>query len=112
MTRTQRDRHQRVLNAGAAFATTPQNLLFCETLLDIRQMAAGDRPGICELSAERGPIRRVAPECTLDDGAGRHINVGRHVSLRPPPISLVYDTAELIGVDVCAWAFFYIRFYE
>ncbi len=45
---------------------------------------------------------RVAPECTLDDGAGRHIKVGRHVSLRPPPISLVYDTAELIGVDVCA----------
>ncbi len=29
-----------------------------------------------------------------------------------PPISLVYNTAELIGVDVCAWAFFYIRFYE
>ncbi len=54
----------------------------------------------------------VAPECTLDDGEGRHIKVGRHVSLRPPPISLVYDTAELIGVDVCAWAFFYIRFYE
>ncbi len=39
------------------------------------------------------------PECTLDDGAGRHIWAGRHVSLRPPPISLVYDTAELIGVD-------------
>ncbi len=49
---------------------------------------------------------RVAPECTLDDGAGRHIKVGRHVSLRPPPISLVYDTAELIGVDVCAWALY------
>ncbi len=32
--------------------------------------------------------------CTLDDGAGRHIKVGRHVSLRPPPISLDYDTAE------------------
>ncbi len=31
------------------------------------------------------------PECTLDDGAGRH------VSLRPPPISMVYNTAELIG---------------
>ncbi len=28
----------------------------------------------------------VAPECTLDDGAGRHIKVGWHVSLRPPPI--------------------------
>ncbi len=48
------------------------------------------------------PLCPVAPECTLDDGAGRHIKVGRHVSLRPPPISLVYDTAELIGVDVCA----------
>ncbi len=45
-------------------------------------------------------------------GAGRHIWAGRHVSLSPPPISLVYDTAELIGVDLCAWAFFYIRFYE
>ncbi len=47
-------------------------------------------------------IHGVAPECTLDDGAGRHIKVGRHVSLRPPPISLVYNTAEFIGVDVCA----------
>ncbi len=54
----------------------------------------------------------VAPECTLDDGAGRHIKVGQHVSLRPPPISLVYNTAEFIGVDVWAWAFFYIYFYE
>ncbi len=33
------------------------------------------------------------PECNLDDG------VGRHVSLRPPPITLVYNTASLIGVD-------------
>ncbi len=36
----------------------------------------------------------------LGDGVGRHIKVGRHVSLCPPPISLVYITAELIGVDV------------
>ncbi len=41
-----------------------------------------------ELSDAR--TKRVAPECTLDDGAGRHIKVGRHVLLRPPPISLVY----------------------
>ncbi len=59
-----------------------------------------------------GSLAPSTPECTLDDGAGRHIWAGRHVSLRPPPISLVYNTAELIGVDVCAWAFFYIRFYE
>ncbi len=32
-------------------------------------------------------------------GAGRHIWAGRHVSLRPPPIPLVYNTANLIGVD-------------
>ncbi len=32
------------------------------------------------------------PECSLDDGAGRH------VSPHPPPIPLVY-TANLIGVD-------------
>ncbi len=40
--------------------------------------------------AERRALSRVAPDCSLDDGAGRHIKVGRHVSLRPPPISLVY----------------------
>ncbi len=32
-------------------------------------------------------------------GAGRHIEAGRHVSLRPPPIPLVYNKANLIGVD-------------
>ncbi len=30
---------------------------FCEALLDSRQMAAGERPGICKLSAARGPIQ-------------------------------------------------------
>ncbi len=34
--------------------------------------------------AERRALSRVAPDCSLDDGAGRHIKVGRHVSLRPP----------------------------
>ncbi len=40
------------------------------------------------------PPQRKAntPDCSLDDGAGRH------VSLHPPPIPLVY-TANLIGVD-------------
>ncbi len=36
--------------------------------------------------------RLSTPDCSLDDGAGRH------VSLHPPPIPLVY-TANLIGVD-------------
>ncbi len=27
------------------------------------------------------------------------IGAGQHVSLRPPPIPLVYNTANLIGVD-------------
>ncbi len=49
----------------------------------------------------------VAPECTLDDGAGRHIWAGRHVSLRPPPILLVYNTANLIGVDPSMHSFVY-----
>ncbi len=31
---------------------------------------------------------------------GANIKVA-HVSLHPPPISLVYITAELIGVDLC-----------
>ncbi len=63
MTGTQRDRHQHAgetctsYNASAAFTTTPQNLLFCEALLDSCRMVAGDRPGIFELSAARGPIR-------------------------------------------------------
>ncbi len=47
-------------------------------------------------------FKGVAPECILDNGAGRHIKVAWHVSLRPPRISLVY---------IKAWAFFYIRFY-
>ncbi len=43
----------------------------------------------------RERIKRVAPECTLDDGAGRHIKLGWHVSLRPPPnfIGLWYSRA-------------------
>ncbi len=63
------------------------------------------RPNIRAFS----PKKASTPECTLDDGAGRHIWAGRHVSLRPPPISLVYDTAELIGVDVCAWAYVFMN---
>ncbi len=47
------------------------------------------------------------PECTLDDGAGRYIWAGRHVSLRPPPILLVYNTANLIGVDPSMHSFVY-----
>ncbi len=47
------------------------------------------------------------PECTLDDGAGRHIWAGRHVSLRPPPIPLVYNMANLIGVDPSMHSFVY-----
>ncbi len=47
------------------------------------------------------------PECTLDDGAGRHIWAGRHVSPRPPPIPLVYNMANLIGVDPSMHSFVY-----
>ncbi len=38
------------------------------------------------------PIITSTPDCSLDDG------VGRHVSFHPPPIPLVY-TVNLIGVD-------------
>ncbi len=47
------------------------------------------------MSVQHSQINPSTPECTLDDGAG-------HVSSRPPPISLVYSTAELIDVDVYA----------
>ncbi len=44
------------------------------------------------------------PECTLDDGAGRCVVRTQYMSLRSPPISLVYRTAKFIGVDVCCLA--------
>ncbi len=42
---------------------------------------------------------RVAPEYSLDDGVGRQLKVWQHISLHPRPISLVYNTAELTGVN-------------
>lgn len=44
-------------------------------------------------NCDRVPNIPNTPECSLDDGAGRH------VSLRPHPISLVYNRANLIDVD-------------
>ncbi len=35
------------------------------------------------------------------------IGAGRHVSLRPPPIPLVYNTANLSGIDRHAHSFVY-----
>ncbi len=40
-------------------------------------------------------------------GAGRHIGAGQHVSVRPPPIPLVYNTVNLIGVDPHEHSFVY-----
>ncbi len=35
------------------------------------------------------------------------IGGGQHVSVRPPPIPLVYNTVNLIGVDLHAHSFVY-----
>ncbi len=59
--------------------------------------------GLREVSTAFFPSYRVAPECTLDDGAGRHIGAGRHT----PPILLVYNMANLIGVDPSMHSFVY-----
>ncbi len=48
-----------------------------------------------------------APECTLDDGAGRHIK------LRPDPISLVHiKTQQSLLVKTFAHEHSFICFYE
>ncbi len=71
--------------------TANQNQSCCHKLKNLKR----------QTSVRLRRYRPSTPECTLDDGAGRH------VSLRPPPIPLVYNMANLIGVDPSMHSFVY-----